>query len=293
MTWFLCSTSVLSAQGTALDDKSGSLTQIASRLLSGNSSDNLFYVPTFDEPRSPKDHGYAYQSVTIPSTDDAQLHAWFLPARAEVAKGTVIFSHGNSGNIGHHLFAVTWLVDAGYHVLMYDYRGFGKSTGKISRHGLIEDAKAVFAYAQASPKINGKRLIVFGHSMGSAKTIAALAEQRFPGVQAAISYGGFTSYRDMAKVFLGDVGYDLTNDRYSPESCVEKVAPIPLLIVHGTKDEVVPFSQAEKLFARASQPKTFIEVKGGGHGNALSLNDHAYEKKVLKWLDEVMGKSAY
>ena len=87
-------------------------------------------------------------------------------------------------------------------------------------------------------------------------------------------------------VIAGKVGGNLVTDEGAPKDSVMKIAPVPLLIVHGTNDEVVPVAQGRQLFAAAAGPKTLFEVKGGHHGDSLTRNDGAYRKKVLAWLAE-------
>ncbi len=114
--------------------------------------------------------------------------------------------------------------------------------------------------------------------------MTAIGEAPIKGLQAVVIEGTFASYLDMARVIGGQLGASLVTDELAPESFVDKLSPVPLLVVHGTLDEVVPVSQARKLFKNARQPKTFFEVKTGHHGDSLSQNRGAYRKRVLTWL---------
>jgi uncharacterized protein len=202
------------------------------------------------------------------------------------SKGTIVFSHGNAGAIGHHLGFVMWLVEARYNVLMYDYRGFGKSGGTVDRRGMLDDVKAAFDYASSRADVNSRRLVSYGHSLGGAKSVTALAEQRVPGLRAVVIDGAFASYQAMARIVGGQLGANLVTDEWSPMEYISKLAPVPLLIVHGTRDEVVPFAQARQMYDTAKQPKTFFEVENGRHGDALSRENGSYRKKMIVWLDE-------
>ena len=274
-----------------LNNPNGDLAKLAQQIGGKNGGNQLFYFPTRDEPSTPAMWGLKYETVDFKSTDGTPLHGWFMPAKnktPQTAKATIVFSHGNAGSIGYHLGFCTWLAEAGYNVLLYDYRGFGKSGGTVDRRGMINDVKAAFAYARSRDDIDTGRLISYGHSLGGAQSVTALGESAVKGLRAIVIDGAFASYQAMASVFGGQLGASLVTDELSPKDYVQKLSPVPLLVVHGTKDEVVPISQGKQLYQSAAQPKTFFEVKSGRHGTALSDNQGAYRKKMIEWLDTVI-----
>ncbi len=249
----------------------------------------LFYLPTRDEPSTPASWGLKFEPIHFKSADGTPLHGWFIPPKgqaAKSAKATVVFSHGNAGSISYHIGFCAWLAEAGYNVIMYDYRGFGKSGGSVDRRGMINDVKAAFAYALTRTDIDARKLISYGHSLGGAQSVTALAETPVKGLRAIIIDGAFASYQAMARVIGGDLGASLITDELAPKDFVSKLAPVPLLVVHGTRDEVVPVSQGRQLYESASQPKTLFEVKTGQHGTALSDDNGAYRKRMLEWMQE-------
>lgn len=264
------------------------LSKLAEVLLGKHGGNQLFYFPTHDVPATPKSWGYKYEDVDFKSKDGTKLHAWFLPVQGTKAKATVVFSHGNTGSIGHHLGFVMWFVDAGYNVLTYDYRGFGQSGGKVDRRGMLDDVRAAFDYVRKRPDVNGERLISYGHSIGGAKSLAALGEEPVKGLRAVITDAAFASYLAMAQTLAGQVGANLVTDEWAPKDAIHKISPVPLLIIHGSKDDVVPVAQGRLLFKTAREPKTLFEVKDGHHGDALVCNHGAYRKKLLAWLDETL-----
>ena len=274
-----------------LDDPNGDLAKIARQVGGKNGGNQLFYFPTRDEPSTPASWGLKYEAVDFKSSDGTALHGWFLPAKnktSQTAKATVVFSHGNAGSISYHLGFCAWLAEAGYNVFLYDYRGFGKSGGSVDRRGMINDVKAAFAYVRRRDDIDTSRLISYGHSLGGAQSVTALGESMVKGLRAIVIDGTFASYQTMAGVFGGQLGASLVSDELSPKDYVKKLSPTPLLVVHGTKDEVVPISQGKQLYNSAGLPKTLFEVKSGRHGTALSDDDGAYRKKMILWLDAVM-----
>lgn len=261
---------------------------LAEKLLGDTDTNRLFYFPTRDEPATPAEWGFKYDDIDFESTDGTKLHGWFMPARGEHAKGTVVFSHGNAGSIGHHLGFVMWLVEAGYQVFMYDYRGFGKSAGELDRHGMVEDVKGAFAYVSGRKDVDAGKLISYGHSLGGAKSVAAFSEKQINGLKAIVIDGTFASYQAMAGLIGGELGAKLISDDFSPNACIGKITDTPLLVVHGDRDQVVPIAQGKELFELANKPKTLFEVKGGSHGDSLARDQGAYRKRMLAWLDGVM-----
>jgi len=272
-----------------LDDPQGDKAQMAKAVLGHSNANQLFYFPTHDEPATPATWGFKFEAIDFKSADGTPLHGWFIPARAESARATVVFSHGNAGAIGHHLGFVMWLAEAGYNVLMYDYRGFGKSGGTVDRRGMVDDVKAAFACARKRSDVNSRRLVSYGHSLGGAKSVTALGEAPVSGLRAVVIDGAFASYQAMARVIGGQLGASLVTDELAPKDFVEKLSPVPLLVVHGTRDEVVPISQGRQLFETARQPKTLFEVKAGRHGDSLSRDQGAFRKRMLAWLDGAIG----
>lgn len=275
-----------------LEDKDGQLSRLAEALLGKNGGDRLFYFPSKDQPYTPEKYGVKYEDVTFKSADGTELHGWFIPSKlgAEKAKATIVFSHGNAGSVAHHYGFIDWLMPAGYNVLLYDYRAFGKSKGALSRKGLIEDVTAAFEYVASRKDVDSTKLVSFSHSLGGAKSVVALAMKPVKGLRAVITDGAFASYKEMAQQKAGQVGANLTTNDFSAIDYIDKLAPVPLLIVHGTQDRMVPLGQGEKLFKKAKAPKTFFKIEAGSHTDALARNDGEYRKKMLAWLDGVLGK---
>ncbi len=271
-----------------LQDPNGDLSRVAQGILGKRGGNQLFYFPTRDEPSNPAMWGFDYETISFKSADGTPLHGWFVPPKTQQPKGTVVFSHGNAGSVGHHLGFAMWLVEAGYNVLFYDYRGFGKSGGTVDRRGMIDDVKAALAYAGSRKDVDHNRLISYGHSLGGSKSVTALAESPVKGLRAIIIDGTFASYQAMARIIGGQLGESLVTDELAPKDFVNRLPPIPLLVVHGTRDEVVPLSQGLQLYNAANEPKTLFEVKTGRHGTALSGDGGQYRKKMIAWLDGVL-----
>ncbi len=274
-----------------LNDPNGDLAKIAEGWIGEKGGNHLFYFPTRDEPATPATWGLKFETVNFKSKDGTPLHGWFIPAKgktAKSAKATIVFSHGNAGAVGHHLGFCAWFAEAGYNVFAYDYRGFGKSGGSVDRRGMINDVKAAFSSISKRRDIDTNKIISYGHSLGGAQSITALGETPVKGLRAIIIDASFASYTSMARTIGGQFGEKLVTDELAPKDFIKHLSPTPLLVIHGTKDEVVPFSQGRALFEAAGEPKTFFQVEAATHGSALSGNKGAYRKKMITWLDQVI-----
>lgn len=272
-----------------LDDPPGDLAQAAVEALGPGGGNRLFYYPTHDEPATPATWGFKFENLRFQSADGTPLHGWLVRKRGPKTRGTVVFSHGNAGSMGHHLGFVMWLAEAGYNVMMYDYRGFGKSGGTVDRRGMVDDVKAAIACAARRPDLGTRQLISYGHSLGGAKSVTALAEKPAKGMRAVVVEGAFASYQAMARLMAGRLGESLVTDELAPKDFVARLSPLPLLVVHGTRDEVVPVAQGRQLFENARQPKTLFEVAAGRHGDSLSRDHGAFRKRMLAWLENVLA----
>lgn len=267
-----------------LDDPDGKMTDLGKRLLGKDGTKLFFYLPTRDEAGTPRDHGLGYHDVVFASRDGTRLHGWFIPAKGAKPRATIVFSHGNAGSLGHHLPFITWLPAEGFNVFLYDYRGYGKSEGSVERRGLVEDAAAAFRTAARQPEVDPARLVSLSHSLGGAKSVAALALDRPAGLRAVAVVSGFASYRQMARIWGGNVGANLTDDQLAPQDLIGKLAPVPVLVMHGEADEVIPFAEGRVLAAAARDPKEFIAVPNGRHNDLLARDDGKWRRRLLEWI---------
>jgi len=266
------------------------LGKVSDFLFGKNAGDKLFYLPTDIQTKNPDQYGYRYDNVNFAAQDGTKLHGWFIHPTTAPTKGTVIFSHGNTGSIGTHFGFCSWFAQAGYQVFTYDYRGFGLSQGKLDRAGLVSDAIAAFDYVQTRKDILPDKIISFAHSLGGAKSIAALAKKKPLGLKAIIANATFASYRDLAEHHLGTIGKEIVSDRLSPIQHIAELEGTPILIIHGTADTTIPLNHGKNLFEAAKQPKTFWAVTGGTHNTNLYQNGQEYRQKILQWLNTILAK---
>jgi fermentation-respiration switch protein FrsA (DUF1100 family) len=216
------------------------------------------------------------QDAWIPGPGGARLHGWWLPA-AGPARGTVLHLHGNAGNISAHLPLVAWLPHAGFNLLTFDYRGFGRSGGEPSLDGIVDDAQAALQWLRQQPGVDAQRLIVLGQSLGGA-TAARLVARDPAGVRLLILDCAFASYRGVALdavrgTWLAAVApaavQALPDAAADPITAVRGLR-VPLLVMHSENDAVVPISHGRALFEAASEPKQWLELQHLQHVDGLA-----------------------
>jgi fermentation-respiration switch protein FrsA (DUF1100 family) len=241
------------------------------------------YFPLKDIEATPAAIGLDYEDVTVTTNDGLQLTGWFIPSAH--SRDTILLSHGNGGNISHRLEKINILHTLDLDVLIYDYRGYGKSTGKPSESGLYRDAQAMYDYLRNKKRVPAQKIIAYGESLGAAVTIDLAGETD---VGAIIIESGFTSIHDMAKKIFGAAPSFLIHAKYDSVNKIKSIR-IPKLIMHSPDDEVVPFAQGRGLFENAPEPKTFVELQGG-HNDGFLISGDVYSKAidafVEKWLDK-------
>lgn len=211
---------------------------------------------------------------------------WFIPAQN--ARGVVLLSHGNAGNMGDRGPIAKIFHDLGLSVCMYDYGGYGESSGTSSETRCYEDARAVWQYLTREKSIDAKRIILYGHSLGCGPTIQ-LASEVQPG--AVVVESGFRSVAAMAQrqypVYPVAV---LVRHRFDNESKIASVHA-PIMVIHSREDEMIPFAHGEALFKKANDPKTFLEIRGG-HNSGTLESIALYRPAWQKFLDQYLPAQA-
>lgn len=249
---------------------------------------NAFYYPDHLNYGTPNEAGLAYQSVEFKSRDGLILHGWFVPAKGfnhpKDALGTVIHFHGNAQNMSAHWHGIKWLPEQGFNVFLFDYRGYGQSQGKPGQQGLFDDSNAALDYVRQRADVDADKLLVFGQSLGGTNAIAVVGAGNRAGVKAVAIESTFSAYSDIANDKIRGAGI-LLRDTYSSRHYVGKIAPIPLLLLHGTNDSVIPHSHSQTLYDLAQEPKRLILVNGGQHLN-LSPFEPNYRRILIQFFRE-------
>lgn len=256
----------------------------------------VFFQPQRTLLITPERAGLSYQDIHFESADGVRLHAWYLPAEGQ-AKGTLLFLHGNAENISTHIASVYWLPAQGYNVLLLDYRGYGLSAGEPSLDGAMLDVEAALVWLAARPEVQTGGMLVFGQSLGGALAVHAVAHSRHrAAIKALVIDSAFSGFREIAREKLAEFWLtwpfqwplSLTvNGDYSPLAAIPLISPIPVLIIHGEKDRVVPVHHAEALYAAARAPKLLWRVPDAGHIEALTRPEQ--RQRFVEYLDKVFA----
>jgi len=213
------------------------------------------------------------EDVWFSTNDGYRLHGWFFKAQATPATATIIYFHGNGGNIKNIGWLGEHLAARGLSVLLFDYRGYGRSEGSLEDEaGLYADADAAYEYVLSKRGVPPQKVVLYGHSLGTA-AVADLAARRE--CAAVIMESGPSSGRDMAKVvlpWLPSQLYFLAKNRFDSVGKLSRVH-CAVLITHGESDETVPTEQARTLFAAANQPKKLMILPGADHNFSGSLGE--------------------
>jgi len=222
--------------------------------------------------------GLSYEEIYFDTFDNKRLNGWFIPN--DKAECTLIFCHGNAGNIGHRLEKILMFHGLGLNVLIFDYRGYGKSTGVPSEPGLYQDAAAAFKYLTEKRDIPREKIVLYGESIGGAVAIDLARKEK---VRAIITEETFTSVKDMARMAYPFVPPCVFSSRFDSVPKIKDVN-CPKLIIHSVDDEIVPFYLGEKLFNAAVPPKEFLKISGS-HNTAFIDSEKQFIEGIRSFLD--------
>lgn len=242
----------------------------------------LLFVPFPEMVGTPADWGFEYEDVWLTTDDGVRLHGWFLPAPSRrAAPHTLLFLHGNAGNISHRSASVAIFRDLGLDQLIIDYRGYGQSAGKPSETGLYRDADAAWRWLTGSRGIAPADVVVFGRSLGGAVATELAARVR-PG--ALIVESSFTDVPSMAQLHHPLLARFVPLRYRFPSAAHLARVQSPVLILHGPDDGIVPFAHGQALYAAAPGPKRFVELVGGHNEGFLDSQPH-YQEALAEFLD--------
>jgi hypothetical protein len=244
--------------------------------LSFQGCSSLFFYPDQITYRTPQFYELAYDDLYFESTDSLTLHAWHIYPRPEAAasKGLIFVAHGNAQNLSSHFASWVWLVEEGYELFIFDYRGYGESQGSVDIKGAVEDTQAALEYLEAHYKGD---YFACGQSLGGSLLLNALHKRANSRIRAVIIDSAFMGFADivnekMAQSWLSWpfqwVAYLTLSSKYDAKQKLSQINA-PLLFVHGSLDRIVSPNNSWQLFEDARMPKEFWLVKEAGHIQAL------------------------
>lgn len=228
----------------------------------------------------PSEFNLAFDDVYLLTADSVKIHGWFIPY--DGAKYTLLFCHGNGGNISNRFDKIFFFRQLKLNILIIDYHGYGKSSGKPSESAIYLDAKAALEYLTEQRNISLSNIILYGESLGAAAVIDVASKVN---PAALIVEGAFSSGRDMGKIL-----YPYFPDFVFPNifDSIRKVKEVkaPILFIHSRDDEVIPFGLAKKLYNAVSGPKQFVEISGA-HNDSVIVSKEKCLAEINKFIREL------
>ncbi len=246
----------------------------------------LIYFPAATVDVTPKALGLPFEEILIDVESGVRIHGWLIKAAGEPGVTTVLFSHGNAGNIADRLDRVLRLRDLGADFLLYDYRGYGQSTGEPDEEGTYRDGRAAYDYLAKDRRIDPSRIVLMGESLGCAISVQLAMERKAAGL---ILEAPFASVPHMAAAiypFL-PVGR-FVRTRYDNLAKISQLR-MPLLVVQGVMDEVIPFEQGRMVFNAAPEPKRFLAIEGAHHNDVYLVGGEGYRRAISEFINRVVA----
>ena len=244
----------------------------------------IYFPPRYPEGFvDPASYGLRLEEVWIATEDGLRLNAWFLPVPS--SPKVLLMFHGNGGNIGYGLRRLQVFARLGVNVLALDYRGYGKSEGSPDEAGIYRDAEAAYRYLTEVQGFQPKNMVVYGLSLGGAVAIDLASRHPCGGL---IVESSFTSFGEMARrAFRIPLLEYVVKSRFDSLVKIKNVRS-PILIIHGTRDEEIPFAMGQRLYEAAPEPKTFLPVEGARHNDVFEVGGEKY----LETLRTLVGMPA-
>jgi fermentation-respiration switch protein FrsA (DUF1100 family) len=242
----------------------------------------FIYFPTRGHEATPSALGLAHEDVWLVAEDGVRIHGWYLPVRD--ACWVTLVSHGNGGNISHRLDRALLLQShVRSSVFLYDYRGYGASEGSPDEAGTYRDARAAYRWLVEQKHVKPDELVLFGESLGSAVALELALERP---AAALVLEAPFTSVPDVARRTILAPLAPFVRTRYESLPRIPRLR-MPLLVMQGDRDEVIPPALGRRLFDAAPEPKRYYAIPGAGHNDTYLVGGAAYWQALSGFLDEV------
>jgi len=227
-------------------------------------ADRMIFLPP------PSTYGREQATVTLTTADGVQISGLHLMHPS--AEYTILFSHGNAEDLGLIVPWLTRLREWGFSVFAYDYRGYGTSQGRPSERGAYEDIDAAYAYLTGTAGMAPERIIAYGRSVGSGPSVDLASRRPVAGLILESAFT--TAFRVLTRVPLLPFDEFRNIDKIGRISC-------PVLVMHGTDDDIVPIAHGRRLFEAAPEPKRSLWVTGAGHNDFIRVAGERQARAVV------------
>lgn len=249
----------------------------------------IFHPNRSNDSTMPDAYGLEYDDITFRTDDGLNLNGWFIPGKIATPDDdlhTLLWFHGNAGNINRRLDNLKMLYDrVPVNVFIIDYRQYGRSEGKVSEKGTYLDARAALKYLHSRKDVNNEKIIFFGRSLGSAVAVELALKEK---CCALILETPFTSIKEMGKrlyPFLY-ISLNFLKTKYDSLSKIKDIK-VPILIMHGDKDSLVPIEHGIKLFDQANEPKVFYTIPGASHNDTHIVGGEEYFDVIRDFVNKL------
>lgn len=243
---------------------------------------SLLYFPSGTIVETPDRAGLDYGELQLQTDDGERLHGWWIRARAD-RLGHVLLCHGNAGNIGDRVLHAALLTAAGFDVLLFDYRGYGRSTGRPSEEGTYRDARAALTGLLEEAGVDPARVFYLGESLGGAVALDLALEHPPAGL---VLLSAFTGVRELGRLHYPFVPTALVPDAYPTLRRIHRLQA-PLLVLHGDRDDIVPLPQGRALFDAAPEPKRMHVFPNLGHNDLVPLGGAELAGVIASWASDL------
>jgi len=243
----------------------------------------LLYFPSRAIIETPEGAGLEYRDLALEADDGERLHGWWVSARTD-SLGHLLLFHGNAGNVGDRVLHAALLTATGFDVLLFDYRGYGRSSGRPSEEGTYRDARAALRCLLEQPGVDPARVFFLGESLGGAVALD-LALERPPAGLVLLS--AFTGIRELGRLHYPFVPAALVPDAYPTLRRIHELRA-PLLVLHGDRDDIVPIAHGSALFEAARGPKRMHVFPGLGHNDLVTLAGAEFASVIAAWVRELL-----
>jgi len=234
---------------------------------------------------TPSDIGLEWQDVQLTTADDVRLHAWWIPATDP--RGTLLFFHGNAGNISHRATSIDHFNRLGLSVLIVDYRGYGQSEGRPSEQGTALDARAAWQWLTEEQGVAPENTVLFGRSLGAAVAAELATEVQTAGV---ILESAFRSVPDLGQRLYPFLPVRwLSRFQYPVIDHVQEIRA-PILIIHSQDDEIIPYSEGEAVYNAANEPRQLLTIRGG-HNTGFMISESDYLAGLDAFLEAIFSEA--
>lgn len=244
----------------------------------------LIYYPHNEVSATPELISLDYEDITLTTNDGVEINAWWIPNQN--ARGTLLFLHGNAGNISHRLDSINIFHQLDLSVLIIDYRGYGNSNGKPSEQGTYNDAETAWNYLTNEKNIKPDEIIIFGRSLGAAVATWLVEKHSAAGL---ILESSFTSIADIGKYYYPYLPTSLLARIKYPSVTRMTNITSPTLVIHSPNDEIIPYEHGKQLFEAANNPKVFLNINGG-HNEGFMVSGKQYTDGLNRFISDIVEK---